>query len=80
MDKITNRHLAAKLSRQLFTNKIAFNQFVDDFPDDTNDADIDKLFDLIEHQPKLGGLFGVNQTHYDNYYADILKLIEKLEK
>lgn len=80
MDKKANRQLSARLARQFYANEITYEELVDDFPEDTNDSDIDKLFDLIEHQPKRGGLLGATQTYYDNYTADILAFIEKLEK
>ena len=51
MDNQDNRHLAAKLARQFFSEQITFQELVDNYPVDTKDKDIDKLFDLIEHQP-----------------------------
>ena len=76
----SDKQLAAKLSRQLYAKEITFNKFVDDFPMDSNNSDIDQLFDLIEHEPKCGGFLGVSKMRHDLYIADIFKLIEKLEK
>ncbi len=58
---------------------ISYEQFVDLYPTDTGDDEIDSLFDLIEHQPKLGGFLGVRQSTYDNYNSEIFRLIKKLE-
>lgn len=80
MDKKDNRHLAARLARQLFEKQITFKQLVDDYPEDTEDDEIDALFDLIEHQPQSGGLFGVSQSKYDSYNAKMLLLIYSLEQ
>ena len=45
----------------------------------TGDDEIDSLFDLIEHQPKLGGFLGVGQSTYDDYNSEIFRLIKKIE-
>ena len=57
---------------------ITYEQFVDLYPTNTEDDEIDSLFDLIEHQPKLGGLFGAKQSIYDDYNKEIFKCIKKL--
>jgi hypothetical protein len=76
----TVRKLASNLGRLIQDGRISYDQFVDDYPFNTGDDEIDKLFDLIEHQPKPGGLFGVRQATYDNYLKEIENLIELLEK
>jgi hypothetical protein len=76
----TIRNLASNLGRLIQEGQINYDKFVDDYPFNTGDDDIDKLFNLIEHQPKLGGLFGVSKITYENYIKEILNLIELLEK
>ncbi len=76
----TDRHIAAKLVRQILKNEISFEQFVDQYPTNTNDNKLIDLFDLIEHQPKQGGAFGVSRETFDEYNSRITKLINELEQ
>ncbi|HXP49512.1 MAG TPA: hypothetical protein VN922_06155 [Bacteroidia bacterium] len=78
-DKTTSI-LAAKLARQLLAKQISYKQFVDEYPDDIKDNDIDKLFSLIEHEPKVGGLLGVSKIKHEQYMSQIVQVIELLEK
>ncbi|MBC5773156.1 hypothetical protein H8S95_03700 [Pontibacter sp. KCTC 32443] len=75
----TNLKLALETAREFIAGKIDFKQLNDNFPDDTDDKDINELFDLIEHQPKLGGFFGVSQETYDQYNQSIDRVLERLE-
>jgi hypothetical protein len=81
VERQSERILAAKVARELIASKISYKQFLDDYPDDdeTNDDEIHKLFSLIEHQPKVGGLFGINKVKHEQYMSQILKLIKALE-
>ena len=79
MDKESNRHVAARLARQFYKNEISFDQLTTDYPDYTHDNDIQELFDLIEHEPKKGGLFGISKSDHEDYIRDIESLILKLE-
>ncbi len=53
---------------------------IDNFTYNTTDTEIKKLFDLVEHTPKQGGLFGVSKEKYLNYVSTVYELIEQLEK
>jgi len=77
--KNLQRQKASILARQILTKKISYEYFVDEYPNDTGDYEIESLFDLIEHQPKVGGLFGVKQSTFNDYNLRIIKLIEQLE-
>ena len=79
-DKKKQRQYAAQLARQVYTGKIHFRQMIDNFTYETTDSEIKKLFDLVEHTPKQGGLFGVSKEKYLNYVTSVYELIEKLEK
>jgi len=79
MDRESNRHVAARLARQFYKNQISFDQLMMNYPDDSEDKDIEELFYLIEHEPKKGGLFGVSVSEHADYIKDIEKLILKLE-
>ena len=75
----THRQIASRLAQEIMDKMISYEQFVDLYPTDTGDDEIDSLFDLIEHQPKLGGFLGVRKSTYDNYNSEIFRLIKKLE-
>lgn len=80
MDIKIQRQTASILAKRFLNGQITFNQFCDDYPHDTKEIDIDSLFELIEHQPKFGGLLGVNQIIYDSYNFEINKMIQLLDK
>jgi hypothetical protein len=73
------QQLAVKTAREFLSGKINFEELLDSFPDDTDDKDINELFDLIEHQPKLGGFLGVNEESYNRYILSIERVIERIE-
>jgi hypothetical protein len=73
------RRLAAELAQLLYDGSLTFIEFSDKYPDSIDD-DIKELFDLIEHEPKKGGLFGVSEYEHYNYIEKINTLIEKLKE
>ena len=77
---ISDRKIAAQLARDLYAEKINFEEFMREYPDFDKDDDIDELYSLIEHEPKKGGLFGIDSVQHDLYIKEIENLIEKLEK
>ena len=80
MNTLNDRKLAAKLGRQIMEEKISFSQFSEEFPKDKNDSEIFNLFDLIEHQPKQGGFWGLSKKKFELYNLNIMRTIENLEK
>ncbi|NDK54286.1 hypothetical protein [Pontibacter fetidus] len=76
----TNLRLALETAKEFIAGKIDYKQLNDNFPDDTNDKEINELFDLIEHQPKLGGFLGVSQETYDQYNQNIDRILKRLEE
>lgn len=75
----THRRIASRLAQEIMDKLISYEQFVDQYPTETCDDEIDSLFNLIEHRPKLEGFLGVRQSTYDDYDSDIFRLIKKLE-
>lgn len=73
------RKKAAQLARDLYSNKIDYKTFALNYPDNTDDIEIKELLDLIEHEPKKGGLFGVDISKHGLYMAEINRYIDKLE-
>jgi len=80
MDKVTALHLALEAAQNFLNEKISFDEFLTIYPDDTDDKDIDALFDLLEHQPKLGGFLGVSQKTYDLYSQRINEVLKRIDE
>jgi hypothetical protein len=72
------RKFAAKLAKQYYTGTLTYIEFIKKFPD-SDDFDINELLDLIEHEPKKGGILGVSELEHFNYIRRIDNLIDKLE-
>lgn len=53
---------------------------MNDTADFKNDKLIDKLIDLIEHEPKRGGFMGLNEKEWQKYQSSIQDAIAELEK
>jgi hypothetical protein len=73
------RILAAKLAEQYYKGSLTFTEFIKKYPD-SDDFDVNELFDLIEHEPKKGGLFGATELEHFNYNRRINNLIDKLKE
>ena len=80
MSEPSDRYLAAKLARQLYSDEITYVEFVNNYPEEANDTEIGKLFDLIEHEPKVGGILGVSKPKRESHIVEIKELIVRLEK
>lgn len=52
----------------------------EEYPEEDIDDDIDALLDLIEHEPKMGGLFGVSHAKHSEYISKVNTAIAKLEQ
>ena len=74
-----DRTLAAKLAEDYYSEKIDYRQFMMDFPENEKDEILVELFDLIEHEPKVG-IFGESQIKHDSRIKRIKSLIEELKK
>ncbi len=74
------RHLAASVARMIMSGRIQYRAFLDEFPIDSPDPEIQSLHSLIEHQPKLGGLFGIDRSKHEEYVEKVNKAIFDLER
>ena len=73
----------ASLAQQVIANKLSFFAFLDEIGGDdsaykTGDDEVDALIDLLEHEPGVGGLFGVSEEKHKQYVSRINKIINKL--
>ena len=69
----------AKLAKDLCSGTITYEEFMNSLPEMDEDDLIDELVDLIEHEPKVGGLFGVSKKKHSEYLQRIHTTIKKLE-
>jgi hypothetical protein len=66
------------MARELRRGTVAFAAFVTEFGDSPDEL-ISDLVDLLEHEPRRGGLLGVSKTTYAKYEAKIERAIQVLE-
>jgi hypothetical protein len=57
MESLETRRRVAELASELYTGRISYQDFIDSVPESADDEQIEELIDLIEHEPKVGGLF-----------------------
>jgi|LakMenE18May11ns_1017448.scaffolds.fasta_scaffold9919385_7 hypothetical protein len=62
------------------SGQIQYRAFLDKFPIDSQDPDVQQLYCLIEHQPKVGGIFGISRTKHEEYVTKISDTIARLEE
>lgn len=74
------RRQVALAAREYQEKKITWKQFIDVTADFRDDEMIDELVDLIWHEPKHGGFFGVREKAWITYQKEIEDLISSLEK
>lgn len=74
-----NKMKAALLARQFLAKKISFEDMAELYPQQTSHQTIDILYNLIQNQPKVAGIYGVGIIKFDAYNEGIVKLIELLE-
>jgi len=71
------RRTVASLAKAFYEQRLTFEQFLKQFPV-TNDEEVTELLDLIEHEPKKGGFFGVSEESYREHMEKIYRLIDRL--
>lgn len=78
---MNDRELAVKLAEDLYADKIDYDYFLMNYPECEykEDNDIYDLFDLIEHEPKVGWIFGISKREHEQYIEQIFDLIQKLK-
>ena len=58
--------------------QLTFEEFQSAAPESPLDEDVAELIDLIEHEPKQGGIFGVHAAEHDRYVARIREIVRAL--
>ena len=65
-------------AEQYLAGRMSFEDFMLSLPDAPLNEQVAELIDLIEHEPKKGGLFGARQAEYDQHMARIGQLVNLL--
>lgn len=73
------RQRAVQKAEDYLAKKISWEQFMDEFGDADDEAVAD-LVDLIEHEPKRGGLPGVSEQEWKQYQSQLRQALEALSK
>jgi hypothetical protein len=72
------RREAAAAGRAVMADTLSYDQFMERFADCGDDL-ISDLVDLIEHEPKRGGVLGVNETDWAQYQSQLASALAVLE-
>ena len=73
------RSKVAALVEDFYRGKIDYKELSLAIPENNSDKDIQELLDLIEHEPKVGGLLGVSQEEHRQVKSKIDSIVEKLK-
>ena len=71
------RRAAAELAQAFYRGDVTFQELSKRYPQ-SDDPDVEELMDLIEHEPKRGGLLGAPEAEYREHMSRITHLIERL--
>jgi hypothetical protein len=71
------RRAAAELAQAFYRGEVTFQELSKRYPD-SDDPDVEELLDLIEHEPKQGGLLGAPEAEYREHMSRITRLINGL--
>ena len=74
-----DRESAARMARDLRRGTLSFAEFANQCGS-SPDERIAELFELIEHEPQCGGLFGVSEETFAEYQLRIDRAICALEE
>lgn len=73
-----SRLLAVKLTEELFSEKISFDKFLTEYPEDNNDEVLIELYDLIEIEPPVAAFGGESKLKHHSEMERISKLLNIL--
>jgi hypothetical protein len=74
------RRKIISLGRDYLDRRITWQYFMDQTSELRGDKLIDELVDLIEHEPKKGGLIGVSEREWQEYQDRVRYVIGLLEQ
>ena len=74
------RKKVANLATDFYSRSISYDEFMLSLPETGEDKMINELVDLIEHEPRVGRLFGVRHEEHVIYMERIKSLIQQLSE
>ena len=74
----TDRRQVAHWAEQYLAGNLSFNRFIELVPEQSQDSLIAELVDLIEHEPKRGGILGVTPREHDEHLRRVRDIIAAL--
>jgi hypothetical protein len=73
-----SRRQVAAWAEQYLRGDLSFEGFMNLMPEDPTDATVAELVDLVEHEPKRGGVLGASAAEHDKHVRRIRDLITVL--
>jgi len=73
------RRDVARDARLYLASQISWDEFIGRYGEADDDDHILQLVDLIEHEPKRGGVLGVSEDMWRTYRAQVEQLLQTLE-
>ena len=74
------REEVGHLAQRFLADEISWDAFIMSAPEGTDDEEIAELIDLIEHEPKVGGLFGVSEGEHSRHMDRVCELANVLAR
>jgi hypothetical protein len=75
------RRKVGELAAALLDGQLDYATFLQELPkeaESASDPQIEELLDLIEHEPAVGGLFGISLLEHQNYRGEMDHLVKAL--
>lgn len=77
---VIERAKIGQLAQDYLEKHMSFADFMLGMPDQRSGEDVAELIDLIEHEPKMGGLLGVSPEEYDRHRERIRELARSMRR
>ena len=74
------RRRVAEWAEQYLAGDLSFQRFLELVPEESGDSLVTELVDLVEHEPKRGGIFGATPEQHDGHMRKVRELIAALRK
>ena len=72
------RSRAAQAARAYLRKELSWEHFIEEFGE-VEDELIGVVVDLIEHEPKRGGILGINEKEWAAFQSELSEAIRALE-
>ncbi len=62
-----DRRQVAEWAERYLAGNLSFQRFLELVPEESEDSLVTELVDLVEHEPKRGGILGATPEQYDRH-------------